>query len=306
MADEPRATLPEQAPDPAAVRRMLRRLSSAAAAPWLHGEIARRMAGRLPAIRLQPAAIANWWSFLGASDAALAQAYPNARRLHVEPVEALAARSRALPRPAWWSARRWRGAVAAVRPEADVEPGSCQLVWANMMLHTSSDPGRVMAAWHRALAVDGFVMFSCFGPDTLMELRALYRGLGWPAPSQAFIDMHDLGDDMVRAGFAAPVMDQERIRLTWPDAGALLAELRTLGGNLRAGRAPGLRTPRWKARLLEALPSLAGADGRPALTFEIVYGHAFKPVPRVTVAGETAVSLEQMRAMTRAGRVPPR
>ena len=63
--------------------------------------------------------------------------------------------------------------------------------------------------WQRALAVDGFVMFSCLGPGTLRELRALYARLGWRAPAQDFIDMHDLGDMLVHAGFADPVMDQE-------------------------------------------------------------------------------------------------
>jgi malonyl-CoA O-methyltransferase len=109
---------------------------------------------------------------------------------------------------------------------------------------------------------------------------------------------------LVHAGFADPVMDQEQITLTWASADALLAELRTLGGNVASARFGGLRTPRWRKRLVDALTLGAGADGRPRLTFELVYGHAFRPPPRPRVAGETNVPLEDMRAMMRAGRRP--
>ena len=102
-------------------------------------------------------------------------------------------------------------------------------------------------------------MFSTFGPDTLAELRALYRELGWAAPAQAFVDMHDLGDMLVHAGFADPVMDQEHLTLHWPGPRELLAELRSLGGNLNPARHRGLRTPRWRSRLEAALRERADA-----------------------------------------------
>jgi malonyl-CoA O-methyltransferase len=114
--------------------------------------------------------------------------------------------------------------------------------------------------------------------------------------------MHDLGDMLAHAGFADPVMDQETIALTWPDAGALLAELRTLGGNADPRRHAGLRTPRWQARLQHELEALRDADGRLRLQFEVVYGHAFKVAPKPLVAPRTTVGLEQMRQMVRAGR----
>jgi malonyl-CoA O-methyltransferase len=114
--------------------------------------------------------------------------------------------------------------------------------------------------------------------------------------------MHDLGDMLVHAGFADPVMDQERVTLTWPDAAALLAELRGFGGNVDPGRHAALRTPRWRRRLEDALGALAGPDGRPALQFELVFGHAFRPAPRPRLAAETAVPLADLRAMVRSGR----
>jgi len=95
----------------------------------------------------------------------------------------------------------------------------------------------------------------------------------------------------------------ERITLTWPDAEALIAECRQWGGNVALGRHPGLRTPRWRARLLQALQSaLARPDGRLGLTIELVYGHAVKPVPRALVSGETRVSLQDMKRIIEQGK----
>lgn len=282
-----------------AVDAAVRRLARASEAPWLHREVARRMAERLAIVRLQPAQVIDWWSWLGAGADLLAQAYPAARRIAVEPTPALRARSEAALRSPWWSTRRWTSPAPLVLADRDPLPGGTQLVWANMMLHAVVDPPALFARWERALSVDGFVMFSCLGPGTLRELRALYQRLGWPVPTPTFIDMHDLGDMLVQAGFADPVMDQETITLQWPSAQALLDELRGLGGNASPSRAGGLRTPRWRQRLLRELESLAGPDGRPALSFEVAYGHAFRAAPRLRGGEETTVSLEDMRAMVR-------
>ncbi|MBN4841892.1 hypothetical protein, partial [Citrobacter braakii] len=90
--------------------------------------------------------------------------------------------------------------------------------------------------------------------------------------------------------------------LTWPDATAMLAELRTWGGNVAVGRHAGLRTPRWRERLLQALEAhCRRPDGRLGLTVELVYGHALKPLPRPKLAAETRVSLDDMKHMVRHG-----
>ena len=305
MADETTRHAAAPQADAAAFAANRRRFARAGSPPWLHGEVARRMAARLPVIRLQPQSVLQWWAWSGSGDELLAATYPKARRVRVEPTPALAARSALAAQRPWWSAGRWRARAAEVVLEGEVAAASCQMLWANMMLHAVPDPAALLAQWQRALAVDGFVMFSCLGPDTLKELRPLYARLGWGAPAQGFIDMHDIGDMMIHAGFADPVMDQERITLTYADAPALLAELRGLGGNAAPGRHAGLRTPRWRERLLRELEALAGADGRIALGFEIVYGHAFKAAPRAKPSTETAVPLEQMRALVRGSR-PPR
>ncbi len=281
----------------AAVDAALRRMARAPAPPWLHAEVARRMAERLGWIRVQPQRIVDWWSFLGAGGELLDRAYPKAQRVVVEPTAGLVERSAALHRPRWWSARR-----VEVHGEGETIDGGAQLVWANMMLHAVRNPPALLAHWESLLAADGFVMFSCLGPGSLRGLADLYARLGWPEPMAGFVDMHDLGDMLVHAGFADPVMDQETLVLTWPDATALLAELRGLGANASPDRPAGLRTPRWKARLADALGGLAGPDGRLRLELEVAYGHAFKAAPRMRADAPTTVSLDDMRALVRAGR----
>jgi malonyl-CoA O-methyltransferase len=280
--------------DAIALAHTIDRLARLPEPPWLHGEVARRMAERLPVIKRTPSRLIDWWGWLGAGGDELAKVYPKARRIVVEPTAALAERSAADAKRPWW-----RFGAPGVEVVRQAEPASAELLWANMMLHLASDPPALMSQWRRSLAVDGFLMFSTLGPDTLAELRTLYRELGWPAPVPAFTDMHDIGDQLVHAGFADPVMDQEHLSLTWATPEALLAELRTLGGNSDPARHAALRTPRWHERLRDALRGLADADGRLRLGFEIVYGHAFNPAPRAPLAAQTEVSLDAMRAMVR-------
>jgi malonyl-CoA O-methyltransferase len=288
--------------DALALRRFRRRLAAAGAPPWLHGEVARRMAERLAIVRRTPSRVLAWDAAVGGGLTLLRQAYPQARLEAVEPdAESLPTASSASSgwRARWFAAPRAAGqADTVLRPE-DVRSGAAALLWSNMALHLHPDPAALFAAWHRALQADGFLMFSTLGPGTLASWRALYAAAGWPSPHAPFVDMHDLGDLLVQAGFADPVMDQETVTLTWTDPAALLAELRSLGGNADLRRAVGLRTPRWREALCRALAQRAGADGSIALEFEVVYGHAFKPEPRPRVAAETAIAVDELRRMAR-------
>jgi malonyl-CoA O-methyltransferase len=299
-----RPTAP-RALDAAAVDAALRRMARQAEPPWLHGEVARRMVERLPIVRLQPDVIVDWWGHTGAGGALLAKACPRAQRLVVEPSEALAERSRAAAQAPWWSARRWRQGAIEVLCD-DPAPARARLLWSNMMLHAVVDPLAEFGRWQRALAADGFVMFSCLGAGSLAGLRDLYRAHAWGEPAAAFVDMHDLGDMLVASGFADPVMDQEMLTLTWDSPQALLRELRSLGGNAAPSRWPALRTPRWREQLHDALRALAGPDGRLRLGFEIVYGHAFKAEPRVARGGETHIAVADLRASLHMSRGTPR
>jgi malonyl-CoA O-methyltransferase len=285
--------------DAAAVAAALRRLARSSEAPWLHREVARRMGERLEPIRLEPARVLDWWAGPGGGATILRERYPKARIVSVEPDAAwLQQRALAKRKPRWPFGR---DANVDLRSAADSDAalGTAQLVWANMMLPGVVDPPALLARWHGLLAVDGVVAFSCLGPGSLRELRELYAELGWPSPAADFIDMHDLGDMLVAAGFAEPVLDQETLTLSWPSAEALLLELRQLGGNAAPDRFAGLRTPTWRRRLVAALGRRAGADGRIAMSFEVAYGHGFKAAPRARIDAPVEVSLEAMRAMVR-------
>lgn len=292
MSTEPLQTL-----DAVAARRWTA-LPARAEAPWLHEEVARRMAERLPAIRLPVQRWAHWEPARGGwqGHAQVAAHYPQAQALQVMAQAA----PQVAPRASWWQ-RLGRGAPGRDSVVQAPPEGEMQLVWANMLAHQSADPMGLLARWHQALAVDGFLMFSCFGPDTLQELRRVYAALGWPPPAQEFTDMHDWGDQLLAAGFADPVMDMEVVRLSFETPARLLAELRELGRNLHVGRFAGLRTPAWRRRLEGALDrELRPAPGEPlVLSFEVIYGHAIKPAPRHAVAARTEISLEHMRASLR-------
>ncbi len=299
------APQPSRPVDRTALARWIQRQQGQAEAPWLHREVARRMAERLVLFKVAPNVVIDWWAGPGGSAPALARALPRARVIEVVPE---GTGTRGGPPAAggpWWSAAGWRRKPSAVQ-DADLAAGAGQLVWANMMLHAVADPSAVMRRWREVLAVDGYLMFSTLGPGTLASLRNVYREAGWGPPHAPYTDMHDLGDMLVEAGLADPVMDQEHLRLTWATPEALLAELRTLGVNADPSRHRGLRTRRWRERLLGALREQARVsgtgDGRIALDFELVYGHAFKPAPRVRMAAETRLPLDEMRRMVRSAR----
>jgi len=290
--------------DPVAAARWAQQPPGSGASPWLHEEVGRRMEERLQWIKARPRHWADWSPLRGGlvAHGLVARRYPDAASYVIEPAPSLVATTRDALAAPWW--RRWQGA----QPRFEAPPdGGVDLLWANMALHMAADPEALIARWHRLVATDGFLMFSGLGPDTVRELRGLYRRLGWPAAGHEFTDMHDWGDMLVHAGFAEPVMDMERVVLTWATPEAALAELRGLGRNLHPARFAGLRSRAWKASLNDALGSLAtpaSNEGRIALTFEIIYGHAFKPTPRVALAAESAVALHDMREMLQRGRPP--
>ena len=293
--------------DPRALDRAWARLAAQPSSPWLHGEVARRLAERLSIVRQIPPHVFDWWSELGGSAPLLAQAYPKSavtgvlRPSSTTSVPAAVADAPSAT-PAW---RRWLGLGTSgprAIAQAAVPAGQAQLVWSNMSLHWAPDAPTLMREWQRALVVDGFLMFTTVGPGTLQSLRELYRAHGWGTPHAPWTDMHDLGDMLVEAGFADPVMDQEILRLTFSSPQAALDELRALGANDDVARFAGLRTPRWRERLLDALGARRDAQGRVVLEFEIVYGHAFKPVPRAKLAAQTQVGLDDMKAMLNRGR----
>lgn len=257
------------------------------------------MAERLSWIQLRPASWLNWAPLVGGaqSHAAVLATYPQAQVWLDGP-----GADQALAR--WTPARGWNPFRRGARLQLAVPGQTVDMIWSNMSLHAEPAPAERLADWHARLHADGFLMFACLGPDSLRELRTVHQHMGWPEPSLPFVDMHDWGDRLVGAGFAEPVMDMERIVLTYSGAAALLDELRGLGRNRHPQRFAALRSRDWGRRYREVLEqSLPRTDdGRLQLTFEVVYGHAFKPRPRLKAGEASAISLDDMRAMLRAPR----
>ncbi len=281
-----------------------RRALRFAAHDFLLREVSRRLLERLDIIRLTPQRILDVGCGTGSAREPLLARFAHARWIGVDIATAMLACAARVSQPLLAQLQSlWRPPRAAL-VQADAAtlpfaPDTIDLVFSNLMLHWHPQPHTVFPEWLRVLRVDGLLIFSCFGPDTLKELRTAYRGAGIEMRPMPFVDMHDFGDMMVAAGLATPVMDVETIRLTYPSPQALLREVAALGGNPRDDRAQALVSgPRARA-LLDCLDAGRDAQGRIGLSFEIAYGHAWKPPPRAR--GETSISLEQLRTRLRAG-----
>jgi len=262
-------------------------------------EVGRRLIERLQVIRLDPQRIVDVGCGAGGTKAALLQRYAQAHWLGVDLSPAMLAL--ATPTSPLWQRLPWRRprahVVCAEATALPIADGGVDLLFSNLMLHWHPQPHTVFPEWLRVLRVQGLLLFSCFGPDTLKELRHAYARAGIAARPMPFVDMHDFGDMMVASGFATPVMDAETIRLTYASPQALLREVAALGGNPCDDRAPGLVSGRRARALHAALHGMADAQGRIAVSFEIAYGHAWKPQPRVR--GQATVPLENLRAQLR-------
>lgn len=169
---------------------------------------------------------------------------------------------------------------------------SIDMIWSNLALHWHPQPDLVFAEWRRVLRTEGLLMFSCFGPDTLVELRRAFSEIDDLPHTLPFVDMHDFGDMLVNAGFSTPVMDMEKITLTYQSVEQLFADVKSLGGNPLLTRRQGLLGRAAHQRLSDALSRTRCADGRIPLTLEVVYGHAFRPIPKKLASGESIIRLD--------------
>lgn len=229
----------------ALVRRRFDRAAAAGEFPsFLDQEVQQRMGERLAYLRLEPRTILDLGCGAGAFLPHLKARFPQASLLlGLDGAPAMLEAARPHCRAPSYL-RRLLGrqtsphtALLGGRAEAlPLASGQVDFIWSNQMLHWVEDPRAALAEMHRVLAVDGLLMFSTLGPDTLKELRSVFPD--GDVHTQPFLDMHDWGDMLVTAGFADPVMDMEMLTLTYEDFSALLRECR-FGGNACA--APGHR-----------------------------------------------------------------
>ncbi len=287
----------------AAVRRLFSRPARSADSQFLRREIAARMFERLGLIRIEPQRVLDAGCGEGDDLLGLQQAFPLAQLLGVDASpEMLAAaaasgdrsRSRAQQLIARFLGRRPSALHSAALACADfaqlpLPRAGIDLLWSNLALHWHPQPHRVIAEWARVLRTDGLLMFSCFGPDTFVELREAFAVHAMHDRVLPFVDLHDYGDMLVAAGMATPVMDMEKLTITYPSASKLLAEVRAFGGNPLDGRSRGLAgAQRWQ-RLLGTIAAARDPSGAIRLTVEVIYGHAFRAAPATTSQGEAIV-----------------
>jgi len=258
------------------------------AAAVLQHEVGKRLLERLEWMRLEPRLAIDLGCGTGRQIAGLRHRYPDATVLAVDLAEGMLteARQRKMsgPEPAWLCAD-----IAAL-PLAE---RSADLLFSNLTLQWCLDPEAVFAGLLRVLRPGGLLLFSTFGPDTLGELRASWAEVDDHNHVNAFFDLHDLGDALVRARFADPVMDCERITLTYPDVLSLMRDLKTIGAhNVTAGRPRGLTGRGALATLADAYATFRRPDGTLPATYEVIYGHAWRtPADE----GETAIPAAALR-----------
>jgi malonyl-CoA O-methyltransferase len=285
--------------DLARVRRLFGRPERLAPADFLRREIAQRMHERLELVKVAPQRVLDAGCGAGPDLARLQQAYPAAHLLALDASQAMLGSigapkksliGRLLP------AKAGLDRVCGDFGELPLAPASLDLIWSNLALHWHPQPDRVFAEWRRVLRVNGLLMFSNFGPDTFKELTAAFAEMDGTPHALPFVDMHDFGDQLVEAGFSTPVMDAERLTVTYATPRALLADVRALGGNPLATRRRGLIGRAAWEKMEQALERRRRADGAIGLTFEIIYGHAFRPAPRTTAAGEAIVRFQPRKS----------
>ena len=296
-ADVPRDVDPG-APDVRAVRRHFARAAATYdGAAILQKEIGSRMAERLDVVKIAPAAVLDAGSGTGDAQAQFALRYPAARYVAVDialPMLDVARAKARLSRStlskifATFTGRQAAGEPRYVCGDVATLPfatGAFDLVWSNLALQWAAELPRALAEINRVLAVDGLVTFSTFGPDTLKELRAAFAGVDRHAHVSRFADMHDIGDMLVAAGFADPVMHMEMLTLTYGDGPAMLRDLKAIGATNAAHARPRalMGRHRWE-RALAALDAMR-RDGRIPATFEVIYAHAWKVAPKRTPDG---------------------
>jgi malonyl-CoA O-methyltransferase len=296
--------------DRSAIRRQFdRRVVVPDPADFLLREVERRMLERLDLIRLEPSRVLDVGCGLGDGVRRLRTRWPRAEVVGLDLSPRRAARAAMLDRPppgAWVQtlARRLTGraSTSAVGPmgryvAGDAHqlpfPSECiDLLWSNLAFQWFDDAPAAIGEWARVLRPGALLMFSAFGVDTLRELRRIGLELP-PLP-----DMHDIGDGLVAAGFAEPVMDTERLTVTWRDADRMVAELRALGGDARRARRRPLATRRRRDESLrQAVAQLRGDDpqGVLSVSVEVIYGHAWTPMAGKRRDGWTPIAFHAAR-----------
>ena len=268
-----------------------RAASSYDQAAVLQREISNRMLSRLEYIKYRPEVILDAGSGTGYGSQQLAKRYPSSQSIAIDIAYAMLLQAR--PNSAWWQRilplqQQHSHYVCADIEQFPIKNDSVGLIWSNLALQWCNDLNRTFAEMHRILRTDGLLMFSTFGPDTLKELRQSFAKTDSYRHVNRFVDMHDIGDLLVNNRFSTPVMDMEYITLTYDEVIGVMRDLKAIGAhNVIRGRQQGLMGKKRWQHAIDAYETLR-REGKLPATFEVVYGHAWKPHdPRSILTPET-------------------
>lgn len=235
--------------------------------------VAKQLHERLGLLAIQPAHILDLGCRTGYQLDTLQQMYPQAHIVGCD----LAVR-KPVVQPGRWPSWLRKGPQSPTRLVCDPHElpfasASFDLIVSNLFLPWSHSPHRVFEEAERVLKPGGALMFTTVGPDTLMEYRAAWARIDNYVHTFGLIDMHDIGDSLMAAGFAAPVLDREMMQVDYPSVAALQHELHALGAaNVATGRRLGLMAP----RVLERLDDATRGENRFVVSMELVHGHGWK------------------------------
>ncbi len=279
--------------DKRAVRRSFDRAAATYdAAAVLQHEVCRRSLERLDFIRHTPARILDAGSGTGNAWRGLAARYPRARLVALDLAPGMLRQASAAVA---WHQRLLRRAPATICGDLEQLPlatACIDLAWSNLALQWVNALPQAFNEMRRVLAPGGLFMFTTFGPDTLKELRAAQSGTDGHTHVSGFTDMHDIGDMLVQAGFADPVIDMETFTLTYPDVKSLMRDLKAIGArNAAADRPPALSGKVWLETVMRNYEPLR-RDGKLPATFEVIYGHAWRPAPRLGPGGRPVIDIK--------------
>jgi malonyl-CoA O-methyltransferase len=242
------------------------------AAAALQNEIGERLLERLDYIRMQPRRILDLGAGTGAFSAALLTRYRRADVLALDIAPGMLLRAR--QRGGWF---RKPACVCGDAESLPFAEDSFDFIFSNLMIQWCPDIGPLFTELRRVLAPGGLLMFTTFGPDTLKELRSSWEVVDGYSHVNRFIDMHDVGDALLHARWAEPVMDSERITVTYRELRTLMQDLKHIGAhNVTMGRSRGLTGKRRWQQLAEAYEQFR-VDGVLPASYEVVYGHAWTP-----------------------------
>jgi len=244
------------------------------AAAIIQREVSQRLLERLNYINLEPVRILDAGAGTGISLAGLNQHYPAANIYALDIARPMLLEAR--KKQGWW--QRLRRPVKLITGDAESLPladASVDLLFSNLALQWCLDLEQTFKEFKRVLKPGGLLMFTTFGPDTLRELRSCWSQVDGYTHVNNFVDMHDIGDALIRSSFAEPVMDMELLTMTYNDVPSLMRDLKSIGAhNVTQGRSRKLTGKGRLQRVIEAYEHFR-SDGVLPASYEVVYGHAW-------------------------------